>query len=134
MAKKFIEVAAALIQKDNQYLLCQRNKDDHYGNLWEFPGGSIEKEEIPAQAIKREIKEELDVDVNPVKVLGEFFDQNPYLKIKVYLLQCFLLEGVLQKKDCQNFGFFGIKEIEKLNLAPVDKKIFNYLKRGEKCM
>lgn len=132
MIKKFIEVAAALIKKDNQYLLCQRNNNDFYGNLWEFPGGSIEKDEIPAQAIKREIKEELDVNINPVKVLGEFFDENKNLKIKVYLLHCFLREGVLKKKDCQNFGFFGIKEIEKLDLAPVDKKIFNYLKRGEK--
>ncbi|MCF7887509.1 MAG: NUDIX domain-containing protein [Candidatus Omnitrophica bacterium] len=130
--KKTIKAAAALIKKNNSYLLCQRNRDDFYGNLWEFPGGAIEKNETALETIRREIKEELDVDVNPVKILKEFFDQNEYFKIKVYLIQCFLLEGVLKEKDCQDFGFFGIKEIEKLNLSPIDKKIFNYLKRGEK--
>ncbi|MCF7917033.1 MAG: NUDIX domain-containing protein [Candidatus Omnitrophica bacterium] len=130
--KKTIKAAAALIKKDNKYLLCQRNRDDFYGNLWEFPGGTIEKKETALETIKREIREELDVSINPIKVLKEFFDQNEYLKIKVYLIQCFLGEGIMQKKDCQNFGFFGIKEIEKLDLAPVDRKIFNYLRRGGK--
>lgn len=130
--KRKIDASAALIKKNKRYLLCQRNSNDFYGNLWEFPGGGIEKNETALETIKREIKEELDVGIKPIKILKQFFDQNEYLKIKVYLIECFLLEGVLKKKDCQNFGFFGIKEIEKLNLAPVDKKIFNYLKRGEK--
>ncbi|MCF7869873.1 MAG: NUDIX domain-containing protein [Candidatus Omnitrophica bacterium] len=129
---KTIEAAAALIKKNSRYLLCQRNRDDCYGNLWEFPGGTIEKKETPSETIKREISEELDVSINPVKILKEFFDKNEHLKIKVYLIQCLFNKGILKKKDCQNFGFFEVKDIEKLNLAPVDKKIFNYLKRGGK--
>ncbi len=130
--KKEKEVVAALIRKKKKYLLCQRNQNDFYGNLWEFPGGSIEEEEAPSQAIKREISEELGIEVRPAEVLTEFCDENDYLKIKVYFIGCILEGGALEKKDCQDFGFFNLEEIAELNLAPVDKKMFNYLQKEVK--
>jgi 8-oxo-dGTP diphosphatase len=126
--KKTINVVAALIEKNKKILLCQRKEKDVYGLLWEFPGGKVEKNETFFEAIKREIKEELDLEVKPTHLIKEFRDQNRYLKIKVYLIHCLIKKGSPIARECFCFGFFSLREIEKLNLAPVDKKIFYYLK------
>ena len=59
---KKVNVVAAIIKKDNLYLIAQRLKGDFAG-LWEFPGGKIEEGESPVQALKREIKEELNIEI-----------------------------------------------------------------------
>lgn len=63
---KTIEVVAAIIHKDNCYLATQRGYGDFEG-MWEFPGGKIEEGESREEALKREIKEELDAEVKDRK-------------------------------------------------------------------
>ena len=126
--KRELDVVAALIQKDGKLLLCQRKDGDRYGGLWEFPGGVVEEEEAFTQAIEREIEEELGIKVKAEKLLSEFFDEDENLRIKVFLFSCFIKEGRLSTKDCQDFGFFSLTEAEKIDLAPADKKILAYLK------
>ena len=59
-----IDVVAAIIRnKDGKILIAQRNFHKAQGGLWEFPGGKIEAHETREEAIKREIKEELDMDI-----------------------------------------------------------------------
>lgn len=68
MIRKHIEVVAAIIQKDNAILATQRG----YGDLkdgWEFPGGKIEAGEAHVEALIREIKEELEADIDVGKKL-----------------------------------------------------------------
>jgi 8-oxo-dGTP diphosphatase len=124
MSKRFIEVAAALIKENNRVFLCLRNPGDHYGNLWEFPGGKIEDGETPAQAIVRELKEEVGVTAKAGRVVARFFDEDPSLIIKVFLVRCRIISGEPRPLDCRDLGFFSSQEIKKLRLAPVDKKIF----------
>jgi mutator protein MutT len=130
--KKELEVVAALIKKGDKFLLCQRKAQDHYGLLWEFPGGAAEKDESFSSAIEREIKEELGLEVRAGRVIEKFFDEDENLKIKVFLFACRIVSGTPQKKDCHDFGFFAFSEIEELNLAPADKKIYAYLKDAAK--
>jgi 8-oxo-dGTP diphosphatase len=56
-------VAAALIDGDGRCLVQQRPRDKRHGGLWEFPGGKVEEGEHPAQALVRELREELAIDV-----------------------------------------------------------------------
>jgi len=126
--KKEIDVVAALIKSENKVLLCQRNIDDFYANLWEFPGGGIEPGESKTSAIEREIFEETNLKVKAKDLVHEFFDENETLKIKVFLFLCNIEQGKAICQDCQDLGFFSAEKIEKLNLAPVDRKIFKYLK------
>ncbi|MCK4918059.1 MAG: NUDIX domain-containing protein [Candidatus Omnitrophica bacterium] len=126
--KKELDVVAALIIKDDKFLVCQREENDSYGLLWEFPGGCIELNETFQEAIEREIKEELDLEIKAVSLIKTFFDENENLKIKIFLWSCKTNQGIPKTKQCNDFGFFNIKEISSLNLAPADQKIFNYLK------
>jgi 8-oxo-dGTP diphosphatase len=132
--KKTIEVVAALIEKNKKILLCQRKEADSYGLLWEFPGGKVERNESFFEAIKREIKEELNIEIGPQQIIKEFYDENEYLMLKVHLIRCSIRKGKPTPCECKNFGFFSFQEIEKLALAPVDRKIFQYLKNHESLL
>ena len=126
--KKELDVVAALIKDSGKILLCQRLENDCYPNLWEFPGGCVEEGEELSQAIKREIDEELGLVILPGKMIKEFFDEDENLKIKVFLFACLIKSGQPETKECQKFGFFSLSDIESVDLAPVDRKIFNYIK------
>ncbi len=127
--KQELEVVAAFIDKNDKILLCQRHDNDKFGGLWEFPGGTIEKNETPEAAIEREIEEETGLLVLAKDLISTFSDENETLKIKVRLFRCLIRGGTPSRKDCQDFGFFSLGEVEKLALAPVDKKICRYLKQ-----
>lgn len=59
-----VHVAVAVISRDDKVLIARRSDHAHQGGLWEFPGGKVERNETVQQALKRELKEELDIDLN----------------------------------------------------------------------
>ncbi len=60
----FVQVAVAvIINEDEQIFISRRSAEQHQGNKWEFPGGKVEKNETVQEALNREIKEELGIDV-----------------------------------------------------------------------
>ena len=63
MCRKKISVVAAIIRRDNQIFATQRGYG-HYKDWWEFPGGKIEEGETPEEALIREIREELNTEIN----------------------------------------------------------------------
>jgi 8-oxo-dGTP diphosphatase len=64
---KTIEVVAGLIFEQGRLLVCQRNAQSEFPLKWEFPGGKVEKGEVHEAALRRELKEELTVDVHRVE-------------------------------------------------------------------
>ena len=126
-SKRELDVVAALIHKDNKFLLCQRREEDAFSLLWEFPGGTVESRESRPEALKREIKEELDLDIVVGSLIEVFEDEIPSLKINVYLYDILSFTGEAKLLECNELGFFKLEEAGKLNLAPVDKKIADYL-------
>ena len=65
-----VKVTAAILVKDNKIIIAKRGPDDRLANKWEFPGGKIEIHETPEQCLKREMKEEFDIDVSVGEYLG----------------------------------------------------------------
>lgn len=83
---KTVNVVAAIIVKDNKIFATQRGYGDFKGK-WEFPGGKIEENEEPQDAIIREIKEELNIDIIP----GDLFETIEYDYPTFHLsMQCFI--------------------------------------------
>ena len=121
--KKELDVVAALIKNNDKILLCQRKADDTFALLWEFPGGVVEKNETLKDALTREIKEELDLEIEANTLVEKFHDENESLRITVYFFDCAVKKGLPKAKDCNNLGFFSYKQAEGLALAPVDRKI-----------
>jgi 8-oxo-dGTP diphosphatase len=63
MAARAVRVVAAVIPRGDRYLITQRRPTAVLGGLWEFPGGKVEEGETEAQALIREVRERVDVDV-----------------------------------------------------------------------
>lgn len=108
-----IELAGAIIlDKQNKILLIHRNTKDL--KQWELPGGKIETGELPKQAVIRELKEELNIDVKIVKYMNfkEFEDDGVILKYHWYL--CEIETGVpeLVELKFNDMKYFSKKELE----------------------
>ncbi|MCF3934286.1 (deoxy)nucleoside triphosphate pyrophosphohydrolase [Acuticoccus sp. M5D2P5] len=71
-------VAAALIDEDGRILITQRPTGKSMAGLWEFPGGKVEAGESPEAALARELKEEIDVDVDPATLVPFTFASHRY--------------------------------------------------------
>ena len=85
--KKLIIVAAiALIDADDQVLIAKRPKKKHLAGLWEFPGGKVEKNESPENALVREIKEELNININNKCIAPLTFSEFKYEEFNLLLL------------------------------------------------
>ena len=65
------KVVAAIIKKNNLFLIVQRNRNKHLGLKWEFPGGKVLSKETSTNALIREIKEELNVTINVQEKIAE---------------------------------------------------------------
>ena len=72
--EKIIKVVAAVIENEKNEILCTlRPIGKILGNNWEFPGGKLEKGETEFEGIKREIKEELNCDIEPIEIIGDAY-------------------------------------------------------------
>ena len=83
-----IPCGVALIRRERQFLISQRNVDDTFGSFWEFPGGKIEKGETPQEALKRGLKEELDIDVAPSRHLMNIRHFYTQFRVKLHVFHC----------------------------------------------
>ncbi|MFA6079487.1 MAG: (deoxy)nucleoside triphosphate pyrophosphohydrolase [Candidatus Omnitrophota bacterium] len=129
MAKITKEVVGALIEQDGKYLVAQRKFDDTFGGLWEFPGGCIEDGETKEEALRREIMEELGLEIEPSHLFLTLSDEIPTLKINVYLFESRIIKGEPKTLDCQDVRWVSFDELKELDLAPADKKALVWLEK-----
>ena len=128
---KEIEVCAAVMIKDKKFLLTQRGYGK-YKDKWEFPGGKIEKDESKEDAIKREIKEELDASIKVDNFLCkvEYDYTTFYLKMNVF---CVSLEDehiIFKEHESYKWiSFNDLDDVKKLDLLPADNLVIPYLKK-----
>jgi 8-oxo-dGTP diphosphatase len=85
MAKRVHVAVAVIVNADNEVLLALRQAHQHQGNLWEFPGGKLEPGEQPYDALVREIKEEIALDVHEasplIEVSHDYGDKQVFLDV-----------------------------------------------------
>ncbi len=91
-----IKVAAAIIESDGEILLCQRGRGGNCEFLWEFPGGKIEEGETPTEAVIREIREELGVEIEPRELLTEYEYAYPEKTIYFYFIRAKIRSGEIK--------------------------------------
>ena len=88
-----VEVVAALIWKNNKFMICQRPEHKARGLLWEFVGGKVEKGETKEQALVRECKEELDIVLSVGDVFMDVIHEYPDLTVHLTLFNATIAEG-----------------------------------------
>ncbi len=116
---KTIEVVAAVIVKDGNVLATQRGYGEFKG-MWEFPGGKIKEGESKEEALKREIKEELNADIDVDEFLTTVNYDYPTFHLIMHTFICTLKNNV-------EFVFHSKDELEHDNMIWLDKEDLDFL-------
>ena len=117
------EVVAALIWKNNKFMICQRPAHKARGLLWEFVGGKVESGETKEQALIRECKEELDVLLSVGDVFMDVIYEYPDLTVHLTLFNATIAEGEPQKLEHNDIQWILPSEIPNYEFCPADKEI-----------
>ena len=121
-----INVVAAVIQnEEGKILIAQRNLKKSQGGLWEFPGGKIEPNETKEEAIIREIKEEMDIDIETKKFIDQKIFNYPDKDINLIAIECKQIKGDIKLNEHEDFKWVNKNELKNFNFAPADKFIIN---------
>ena len=125
------DVAAAVTTRaDGRVLVAQRNTDDMLGGLWEFPGGKREDGETLDECLVREMREELDVEVEVGEPLIVIDHAYTHFRITLHAFRCRLVGGEPRCLDCAAFRWATQAELEALPMSVADRKVAQVL--GEK--
>lgn len=124
-------VAAIIMNEEDKILITQRNLKKAQGGLWEFPGGKIEPNETREDAIVREIKEELTIDIKVDKYIGEKVFNYPDKDINLIALKCEKISGNVQLTEHEDIKWVKKSELENFKVAPADEFIVEKVTRGE---
>lgn len=126
---KEIKVVAAIIQKENKILATKRGHGE-FINMWEFPGGKIESGETKEQALVREIKEELNIEINVDKFAIDIEYQYPNFYLFMSCFMCSIKEGSIELLEHNDGKWITKEELNTLNWLPADIDAVNYLKEN----
>lgn len=116
--QKIIEVVAAVIINGGRVFATQRGYGQ-WKDWWEFPGGKVEAGETHSQALRREIREELNTDIRVGPLLGTASSPSPALII--YFYQCEVMSGSLDLLEAEASGWFTLQELPSLHWLPNDR-------------
>lgn len=131
---KTIDVAGAVLMNEKGEILCAlRSQKMSSPGLWEFPGGKIEAGETPQQCLKREIQEELDVEIEVGELVEEVVYGGPMLKVHLLTYYGRVITGTPRAKEHERLDWRPVEELSKLLWAPADvPTVNNILKRFTK--
>ena len=126
-----IEVVAAIIIKKGQVFATQRGYGEFQG-WWEFPGGKMETGESPQEALKREINEELDADIQVNELLETVEWDYPNFHLTMHCFICNLLSESLHLNEHEAATWLNLENLRSVKWLPADEilldKIAEYLK------
>ncbi len=122
------EVVAALIWRDDKFLICQRPATKARALLWEFVGGKIEMGESGEQALIRECKEELDITIEVGDVFFEVTHHYSDIDVHLTLFNASLTKGEPRLIEHNDIRWISTREIDGFDFCPADVAILDKLK------
>ncbi len=120
-AHKTIRVVAAVIERGGHYLITQRRATAVLPLSWEFPGGRVEDGETDHDALRREVRHRIGVDIAPGKLMS--FVSHPYERyvVDLYLYECELLQGEPSSLNVNDFRWVESSEFDRYPFTPADE-------------
>jgi 8-oxo-dGTP diphosphatase len=122
-----IIVAAAIIQREEKFLLSKRKPESDLGGFWEFPGGKTEPGETLEACLRREVKEELGIEISEPQLFHSLRHQYPEKKVELHFFTCSILQGQPQALDCAEIAWVHKHELISYQFPPADIPVIKKL-------
>lgn len=137
--KNLFVVAAALFNEKDQLLLAQRPAGKNLAGFWEFPGGKIEPDESPEDAIIRELSEELNITLSKTDLIPTTFISHTYEQFQLVmpLFVCKKWSGTIKCMENQQIDWVDLHDSRLFDShppAPADIRLINFLKKIYKIL
>lgn len=126
---KSIEVAAAIIKEQNKIFATQRGYGDQKGG-WEFPGGKVEAGETPQGALIREIKEELDTEIEVGELIDTVEYDYPKFHLTMHCFFCSVKQGNLVLKEHEAAKWLTLETLDTVEWLPADKGLIEKIRQA----
>ena len=130
--RKVTQVVAALIWEGERFLICQRPAHKARGLLWELVGRKVDSGETKQQALVRECREELAVEVAVEDVFMEVLHNYPDLLVQLTLFHAKIAKGEPQMLEHNDIRWITVEEIPNFDFCPADEDILKKLMEGKK--
>ena len=124
---KTIRVVAAVIRDKDKIFATARGYGEFKGG-WEFPGGKIESGETPQEALAREIREELDTDIQVNELIDTIEYDYPAFHLSMDCFWCTIKEGSLTLKEAEAAKWLSKETIDSVNWLPADQGLIEKIK------
>lgn len=122
-----INVVAAIIEKENKILATQRGYGE-FKDKWEFPGGKIKEGETAQDALTREIKEELDIEIH-IKCLLDIIEYDyPDFHLSMECFLCTIKDGQLELKEHEDAKWLDKENLYTIDWLPADLHLIDKIK------
>ena len=123
--KPHYDIAVGIIWNEKKILITKRRENGLLGGLWEFPGGKIKPNELSEECIIREIKEELNIQVDVQKKIHKIKHAYSHFSITMHAYNCQFIKGNPKLLGCADFKWISPKDIQKFPFPKANHKIFN---------
>ena len=126
-------VVGGLIYQNKKILICQRKEEGDHSLKWEFPGGKVNNLENNDVALRRELREELNIEIKEMTFFYEYFYEYKELSknLKLVFFQIFQFEGKIQNKVHQQLKWIEISTLGDYDFLEGDFKIINKLMNND---
>lgn len=116
-----IRVVAAMVVREGRYLITQRRASAILPLLWEFPGGRVEQGESDRDALKRELVERLEADIQVGQLISYVSHPYDHYTVELYLYECTLDSEHLSTRNVNDVRWVRSDEFDKYEFTPADE-------------
>ena len=128
-----LTVVAALIESNGKLLVCQRKRGDTFELMWEFPGGKLKPGESPAEALARELEEELgvasEIGAEVMRARHQYAQMSE--PIELIFLRARITGGTIENRVFESIEWREAQTVPELNFLPADRDLIHLLATGK---
>jgi len=130
---EIVQVAAAIIQQDGRFLIAKRKAGTHLGGFWEFPGGKQEPGESLETCLRRELQEELGIEITAPEPFRVIRHEYPDKTVELHFFRCSVAGGEAQPLGCDELRWVEPGELASVTFPPADQSVIQVLARGSEA-
>jgi len=115
-----IKVVCGVIYDNDKVFICRRKEGKSLASFWEFPGGKVEQNETDKIALKRELQEELEMEINIIGLVGQSNHDYGSFQVELFGYACDLVNYQGKLTDHDAYKWVDIAKLDEYKLAPAD--------------